>query len=398
MMNNAYGTVVISRGNIAPLLNRHPWVFLDSIDYVDCELNAGDIVRVVAPDKRFLGWGLSSSKSLVKVRIYSFDEDELPSVELFRRKLQNAKQLREPFISSDTNCYRAVFAEGDGIPGLIVDKYGPYLAVTFTTAAIAFHGEMILDLLEEVFAPEGIVMIPDERLEKIEGFIHPVGVTRGKMPPNFYVTENGILYNVDINSAQRKMLYFDQRENRKFVASLVFGEMLDLYCYTGGFSLNAARYGNATKIYCTDSSEPAVESLTDNIRDNGFQNLIMPFKRDSVGLAWELYRDGVRFDVVIADPPRFVLDRSSFDRGIKKYSGVNEVAALLVRPGGLLVTCSCSGLVKSHDFLRAVAVAGVRAKREMTLVAMRGQGPDHPVSPYCPEGSYLKCAVFRVLK
>ncbi len=378
------------------MLARHPWVYADSIASVSGSPEAGAQVQVRDRSGAVLGWALWSPGSVIRARMLSFDEEEIIWHGLFEDRFAQAGKHRERFVADDTDSCRLVFGEGDGLPGLVVDKYGDYLAVTFTTGGTAARAGEITDALVKVFGPAGIIAIEDPALERKEGFTHPCGVVSGSVPDELAVIENGVKYEVGVHTAQRKMHYFDQRENRAAVAAIASGKMLDLCCYTGGFALNALLHGKVELALCVDSSAPALSATEHNAALNGVGDKLGTLQGDIAGVCSELARDGHSFGCVVLDPPKLAPDRRSIEPALKKYAVLNELAVSLVEPGGLFVTCSCSGLVREEQFLRSVAIGAARAERTLRLIELRGQAPCHPVSPFCPETMYLKCALFAV--
>ena len=396
MHRHETATAVVKNGRLQPLLYHHPWVYADSIEDFPAPPPAGGIVRVTAPNGRFIGWGLHSPASVIRIRLYSFNENTPITTGFFYERLVAAKEHRRPLIRGATNVFRLVFGEGDDFPGLVVDRYGEFLAVTFTTAAIAAYSAEILDLLEALYAPRGIVARKDPNIEALEGFQHPEGTLRGLNPSQIEVLESDIRYSVVVDSTQRKMLYLDQRENRLAVAGLAEGDMLDLFCYNGGFSLNALKHGLVERSVCVDSSGAALRHLEENAILNDFSDRITPVKADCVNVMKQLRSDRKRFNTIVLDPPKLVHKRAALRRGLKKYEYLNELALSLAGENCLFVSCSCSGAVSRSDLLRVISTASVRANRRVRLIEMRGAAPCHPVSPCCPEGEYLKCAILRV--
>ncbi|MDZ7814541.1 MAG: class I SAM-dependent methyltransferase [Planctomycetota bacterium] len=295
--------IVLKKRGVSPVAAGHPWVFADSIDEFPPHAKVGDEVKLVAPDGNFLAWGLYSPHSMIRARLYSFDRDAPFSRELLSARIASAIALRERVVRHDTDSCRLVFGEGDSLPGLLVDRYGDSIAVTFTTAPMAMRAEMVLEILEELLAPACVIALPDPSAEKKEKFRHPTGVLAGELPERLIATENGIRYVVDVESAQRKMLYFDQRENRAAVADNARGRMLDLYCYSGGFSLNCALSESTQEALAVDSSEGALKMLEANIAENEIEKGIFMLREDVSKACRQLEAKGEVFDTVVLDPP-----------------------------------------------------------------------------------------------
>ena len=297
-----------------------------------------------------------------------------------------------------TAAARIVNSEGDEISGLIVDRYGEYLAVQVTALAMAERLETLCDALESLLAPRGILLRGAERgLAKLEGLHLADRLVRGTAPAGpIFVMENGMKFGVDLAEGQKTGYYLDQRENRQAAARHARGRrVLDMFCYSGGFAVACATTGGARSVLAVDSSAKAAALAGANANLNGAANVVVE-TADAFEKLDALKAAGERFGMVILDPPKFARSRASLDDALRAYHRINRVAVDLLEPGGILVTCSCSGSVSRDDFLQMLAGVSQRSGRAVQLLECRGAAPDHPVSASCLEGEYLKCVIARV--
>jgi len=392
-------TVRIKKGRAKPLWSRHPWVFSGAIHRTKGNFEPGDLVDVEDISGRFIGRGYINPNSNIMVRILTWDQDEQIGYRFFRQKLLRSVEVRRNLgFPGQATGYRLVYSEGDGLPGLIVDRYGDYLSVQLTTLGMHRYRDDILDALEDIIEPRGIVGRTDPHFAELEGFDVEDGLLRGEAPPSPYVIEeNGIKYAVDILGGQKTGFYFDQRENRKRVAEFAKDKrVLDCFTYTGAFALTASILGGARQTYGVESSAPALEMAEHNLELNGNPNVVILQGE----VFWEiqnLVNRGEIFDIVITDPPKFVHSWEGLEKGLQAYKVLNTMAMLLLDEGALLVACSCSGIVEEEVFERLLMDCAVEAKRDLRILERRSQAVDHPVSPACPESRYLKCYICMVI-
>jgi 23S rRNA (cytosine1962-C5)-methyltransferase len=393
-------TAILKPRRARPFFGRHPWVLDSAIDRVEGELADGDVVDLVTHDGKFVARGLWNSQSRLRVRLYAFDAAVPLDDALWASRLATAVALRKSLGFDDPagGC-RLVNSEGDNLSGLIVDRYGEYLAVQVTALAMARRLEAIADSLESLLAPRGILLRGAERgLSKLEGLHLPDRVLRGAEPAGpVFVVEHGLRFGVDLAEGQKTGFYLDQRDNRQAAATYARGRrVLDMFSYSGGFALACAVAGRAASVLAVDTSAKATALVEANAALNGVANVAAETadafeKLDSLAAA------GERFGMVVLDPPKFARSRASLDDALRAYHRINRVACDLLEPGGILVTCSCSGSVSREDFLQMLAGVAQRAGRTMQLLEVRGGAADHPVSVSCLEGEYLKCVIARVV-
>jgi 23S rRNA (cytosine1962-C5)-methyltransferase len=393
-------TVILKPRRARPFFGRHPWVLDSAVDRVDGSPADGGVVDLLTHDGKFVARGLWNSQSRLRVRLYAFDADTPLDDSLWQTRLNRALALRESLgLDGRDGAARLVNSEGDDLSGLIVDRYGDYLAVQVTALAIEPRLEPICDLLETTVKPRGILLRGAERgLSKLEGLHLPDRLLRGTEPTGpIFVAEHGLRFGVDLTEGQKTGYYLDQRENRQAAARHAGGRrVLDMFCYSGGFAVACAVNGGARSVLAVDTSAKATALARANADFNGAANVAVETadafeKLDSLAAA------GERFGMVVLDPPKFARSRGSVDDALRAYHRINRVACDLLEPGGMLVTCSCSGSVTRDDFLQMLAGVSQRAGRMLQLLDVRGAAADHPVSVSCLEGEYLKCVIARVV-
>jgi len=392
-------TVVLKPKRARPFFGRHPWV-LDSAGLrVEGDPADGDVVELATHDGTFVGRGLWNSASRLRVRLYAFDATTRLDADLWRQRLEAAIALRRSLGLDDrTGACRLVNSEGDDLSGLIVDRYGEHLAVQVTALAMARRLEEICDVLQALVAPAGILLRGAERgLAKLEGLHLADRLVRGTAPAGpVFVHEHGLRFGIDLAEGQKTGFYLDQRDNRQAVARFARGRrVLDMFCYSGGFSVTCATTGGARSVLAVDSSAKATALAKANADLNGAASVTVE-KADAFEKLASLAAADERFGLVILDPPKFSRSRATLDDALRAYHRINRAAVDLLEPGGILATCSCSGSVAREDFLQMLAGVAQRAGRPLQLLECRGAAADHPVSVSCLEGEYLKCVIARV--
>jgi len=389
--------VKLRPGHVQPVWTGHPWVFAQAIDSVDGTPGAGDEVDVVDPRGSMLGRGLWSPGSSVPVRIYT-RRDEAIDVRLFEERIDRALSLRRDVLhlpSAETTGYRLVHGEGDGLPGLVVDVYDRVVAVQALTVGIERRFPALVGSLAERLGARAVIAVPaPARIAEREGLARGEGVVQGTLdgPPTF--RERGLLLTAQVGG-QKTGYYLDQRENRALVEEIARGRrVLDLFTFTGGFALSAAR-GGAREIVAVDSSLTALERAAEHATANGLADRIH-FHRGDVRKNLGGIDAGKPFDLVILDPPKLAESRKDLTSALRLYRHLNAMAMRRLAPGGLLVTCSCSQLVSGSDFVRTVSLAARDAGRPASILRTSSQGPDHPVPVAFAEGRYLKLLLLHV--
>lgn len=394
------GTAILKPRRARPFFGRHPWVLDSAIDRVEGQPVDGDVVDLVTHDGQFVARGLWNSQSRLRVRLYAFDAAVPLDDAVWASRLAAAVALRKSIGFDDPagGC-RLVNSEGDDLSGLIVDRYGDYLAVQVTALAMARRLDSIADTLESLVAPRGILLRGAERgLSKLEGLHLPDRVLRGVQPAGpVFVVEHGLRFGVDLAEGQKTGFYLDQRDNRQAAATHARGRrVLDMFSYSGGFALACAVAGRAASVLAVDTSAKATALVEANAALNGVSTVTAE-TADAFEKLDALAAAGETFGMVVLDPPKFARSRASLDDALRAYHRINRVACDLLEPGGILVTCSCSGSVSREDFLQMLAGVAQRAGRTLQLLEVRGAAADHPVSASCLEGEYLKCVIARVV-
>ena len=384
-------TIRLREGKERSLLRRHPWVFQGSIDRGGAD--AGETVRVEAHDGRFLAWGAFSPSSQIRVRAWSFDEAERIDEAFFELRLQRAVAMRARLgVASDG--VRLVHGEADGLPGLIVDRYGDVLSAQFLAAGTERWRDVIVERLSALTGVARIYERSDSGVRALEGLPARTGWLRGDGPTALTITEHGWSLGLDVAQGHKTGYYLDQRDNRKRFADLVrqFGcaQVLNCYSYTGGFSV-AALAGGARSVASVDSSAGALEQARRNVERNGFDADACSFADADVNQTLrEALKAGRSFDAIVLDPPKFAPSAAHAERAARAYKDINRLALKLLAPGGLLLTFSCSGGIGAELFHKIVAGAGLDAGVDGYLLQRLEAAPDHPTTICFPEGEYLK--------
>ncbi len=386
--------LILKSGREKPILGRHPWIFSGAIDRIDDDYEVGDLVRVLSAKNQFLGTGYLNPRSQIVVRMLRFDEGPVDE-SFFEARIRQALDLRSRFIPPKTNAYRLIHSEGDFLPGLTVDRYSEYLVAQFQTAGIDKWKEPILDFLEKNLKPKGIYEKDDSDVREWEGLQKRVGQLRGEEPPDYVqIEENGIPFIVDIHAGQKTGFFLDQRENRKLVSQYASEKrVLNLFSYTGGFSVYAAKAG-AARVISVDTSERALNTCRGNFELNQLTGPAYEFEeKDCFDYLRETQEE---FDVIIVDPPAFAKSKDHVMQASRAYKDINLWALKRMAAGGLLYTSSCSSHVDPDLFQKIIFAAAKDARRDVQILRKTSHPLDHPINVYHPEGEYLKGLFCRV--
>jgi len=376
----------------------HPWVFRKAVERAPRSLEAGAIVDVVE-DGRFVARGYHDPHSAIAVRILTRDAAEAIDPAFWRRRVRRAARLREDLVRG-TDGYRIVHGENDGLPGVVVDRYRDFAVLKLYSAGLTPHRARIVEAIREEVAGLAGVFGRDEvpRDEEADEPAPQGRVLWGAEPPERVdIDEHGMKLLVDVRRGQKTGLFLDQRENRRLVRELSRGrgDALNLFGYTGGFSV-AAALGGAGHVVTIDVDRDAIALARENFRANGLDPADHAFASEDAFEALKRYRSqGRLFDLVVCDPPAFAKSQRAVESAVAGYTALNRAALQVLAPGGLLVTASCSARVSAEQFYDAVKEAAYKARIEVQLVEERRQPPDHPVAPQFREGRYLKCLVCR---
>jgi len=391
-------SIELKPGRERPVHNRHPWIFSGAIARGPSA--DADEVEIYSHDGEWLARGLWSPQSQIRARIMTWKYDEPIDGLYFRRRIANALSMRLKHPAyNDANAMRIVHGESDLIPGLIIDRYGDYVSVQLLTRGIDERRADIVQAIVDLMQPKGIFDRSDPEMRMLEGLSSSHGVLWGEAPPETMVINHptGLRETLDLDNGQKTGGYLDQALNRIAVAAYANGaDVLDCFCYTGGFSV-AAALGGARSITAVDGSAMALDALQNDIKLNGAGSTPLEIVEADVFKLLRKYRDEERrFDMIILDPPKFAHSQAQVDRATHGYKDINLLAMKLLRPGGLLATYSCSGLVSPDLFQKVIFGASVDAQRDVQVIERHTQAPDHPVLLSFPEGEYLKGLVCRV--
>ena len=384
-------SIRLREGKERSLLRRHPWVFQGSIAKGGAD--AGETVRVESHDGQFLAWGAFSPASTIRVRAWSFDETQRIDAAFFDARLRQAIALRGR-LAIPSDGVRLVHGEADGLPGLIVDRYGDVLSVQFGTAGLERWREPIADALCASTGSSRLYERSDASSRALEGLPPRTGWLRGGGDSAVTITEHGWTLGLDVALGHKTGYYLDQRDNRKRFADLVrqlgCKTVLNGYSYTGGFSV-AALAGGAAQVTSVDSSGPALALARDNLRRNGFDDAAHAFvDADVNAFLRQAITAGRQFDAIVLDPPKFAPTVAHAERAARAYKDINRLALRLLAPGGLLLTFSCSGGISADLFHKIVAGAGIDAGVNAAILQRLEASSDHPTTIEFPEGEYLK--------
>jgi 23S rRNA (cytosine1962-C5)-methyltransferase len=390
--------VTLKPGRERSLQNRHPWIFEGAIAHVTGTPPDGAVVDIHSSANTWLARGTWSGASQIRVRVWTWQQGEQINDALIHQRIATATRNRQQLTADPaTTAYRLVFSESDGLPGLVADRYGDYLVVQLSTVGVAVRAQAVVDALAELVQPQGIRERSDAETRAREGLEPANRLLWGQLPDGpIEILEHGQRFLIDLASGHKTGAYLDQRFNRQRVAAYCKGaEVLSCFSYTGGFEIAAAAAG-AHQIVAIDSAAEALALAQQNYKRNGID---VPVEQVVGNVFSELRRlraEERTFDVIVLDPPKFVHNRGQLERASRGYKDINLLAMQLLRPGGILATFSCSGLVSADLFQKIVWGAAVDAKRDVQILERLAQSPDHPVLLTFPEAEYLKGLICRV--
>jgi len=393
-------SLLLAPGRERSVERRHPWVFAGAVGRVEGAPEPGDTVAVRRRDGRFLAWAAYSPASQIVARVWTWDEDELVDEAFFAARVARAAAARADLVER-TDAVRVVFAESDGLPGVVADRYDSHVVVQLSSAGADRWRSAIGAALADLPGVTGVFERSDVDIRAREGLAARTGPLVGEVPPaTVTIAERppaegaGWSFVGDVVGGHKTGFYLDQRENRRLVSELAADRRtLDLFCYTGGFSV-AAGAGGAGPITAVDSSGPALTLAATNLGRNGISGVEL-VEADVFTYLRELRDRGASFDLIVADPPKLARSTSQLKRATRAYKDLNLLALKLLAPGGLLVTCSCSGLVTEDLFQKVLFGAALDARRDAQIVDRLTQATDHPVLLSFPEAAYLKGLVLR---
>ena len=388
--------ITLNKNEDRRIKSGHPWVFSNEIREVAGERDAGITAELYDAAGGFIGVGHYNPQSLIAFRLVSRQREDIDSVAFFEGRISAAlqhRQIRYPGLAT----FRVVYGESDFLPGLVVDKYGDYLSLQLLSSGMDRRREQIVAALAHVLTPLGIIARNDVGVRKLEGLDEKIEILSGDIPERVDMEENGLRFQVNLREGQKTGGFLDQKQNHLLLRDISAGkDVLDCFCYTGGWAVHAAAFG-ATSVVGLDISQRAVGQASSHAKLNKVADRVRFEECDAFERLRSLHQEGRRFGVIVMDPPAFVKSRKNIAEATKGYLTVNRRALELLEPGGYLVTCSCSYHMGREAFRDVLIQAARLAKREVRLVETCSQAADHPVLLSFPESEYLKCFVLQAV-
>lgn len=383
-------TVIITRRGADRLRSGHPWVYRS--DVRSAQAGPGAIVRVTDETGQFCGHAFYSDRSQIAVRLLT-RKNALPDRAFFTERIRSAAAYRRRVVEN-TDAFRLIYGEADQLPSIIVDRYGDYLVIQTLSQGAERIKSVLVEILAELFLPRGILERNDPKVRLLEGLEQQTGALYGEVPPEIEVRENGIAFVYDLAKGQKTGAFLDQRENHWAARRYASGEVLDCFCYQGGFALTVA--GQCEHVEATDMTPAALETARRNRELNHIENITFR-EGNSFDILKEYDEAGRRFQMVILDPPAFAKNRDSIEAASRGYKEINLRALKLLEAGGFLVTCSCSYHISEALLLQIIAEAASDARKSVVVCERRTQSQDHPILLTMPETHYLKCLILMVI-
>lgn len=373
----------------------HPWVFANEVNTVEGAPAGGETVEVFTHDKKFMGRGYINPKSQIMVRLLTRNKNEEINDDFFYNRLKKAWAYKSR-LGYTENC-RLIFGEADFLPALIIDKFNDYFVLQTLALGIDVWKPAIIKALEKIFKPKGIYERNDVPVRALEGMEQQKGFLSAPFDTTIVINENGLKFNVDLEYGQKTGYFLDQQDNRRAIKNIVKGaDVLGAFTYTGTFEIHAAHYG-AKKVYGIDISANAVEQANRNAALNGLENICRFEAMNAFDVLKQWGKEGQQWDVVMLDPPAFTKSRENIQKAITGYKEINLRGMKLIKPGGFLVTSSCTNLVQPELFLEIINMAAKDARRQLRQVTYQTQSADHPIIWGMDNTHYLKFLIVQVL-
>ncbi len=373
----------------------HPWIFANEVNTTEGDLTGGVVADVYSHDKRFIGRGYVNPQSQIMVRLLTRNKAEVVNEQFFYNRILEAWKYRQQ-IGYVQNC-RLIYGEADELPQLIIDKFGDYFVIQTLALGIDVWKPAIVAALQQIFNPAGIYERNDVPVRELEGLQQQKGFLSEPFDTNITITENGVQFHVDIANGQKTGFFLDQQDNRRAIQHIVKGaDVLGAFCYTGSFELNAAHYG-AKSVLGLDISDKAIDMCNKNAALNNLQDICRFEAVNAFDVLKVWAKEGRQWDVVMLDPPSFTKTRDNIQKAITGYKEINLRGIKLVKPGGFLVTSSCTNLVQPELFLEIIYMAAKDAKRKLRQVVFNAQSADHPIIRGLENTHYLKFLIVQVL-
>jgi 23S rRNA (cytosine1962-C5)-methyltransferase len=377
------------------VVNGHPWIFGNELGDSEGTAEPGDIVEVYSYNGSFVGKGYINPASQIRIRLLTRNKNEVIDAQFFYNRINEAWEYRK-HLGYIENC-RLIFGEADQLPALIIDKFNDYFVIQTLALGIEKWKEAIVAAVQKIFNPKGIYERNDVPVRTLEGMPQIKGFLSEPFDTNIILNENGLKFHVDIENGQKTGYFLDQQDNRRAIAHIVKdADVLEAFCYTGTFALHAAKYG-AKSVLGLDISENAVTVAQQNAILNGYENICKFQAVNAFDVLKQWVTDGKRYDTVMLDPPAFTKSRENIQKALTGYKEINLRAMKLIKPGGFLVTASCTNLVTPEMFLHTIGEAAKDAKRTLRQVEWRTQSSDHPIIRNIPSTQYLKFLIAQVL-
>jgi len=389
-MNKAYLKRKISNR----ITNGHPWIFNNEVDKIEGTVAGGETVEVFTYDKKFVGKGYINPKSQILVRLLTRSKQEEINEDFFYRRIKQCWEYRKK-LGYTENC-RLVFGEADELPQLIIDKFNDYFVIQTLALGIDVWKPEIVNALQNIFHPRGIYERNDVPVRELEGLLQQKGFLAAPFDTKIIINENGLKFHVDIENGQKTGYFLDQQDNRRAIKNIVKdADVLGAFTYTGTFEIHAAHY-DARSVLGIDISENAVQQARKNAELNGLQNICKFETANAFDVLKQWAKDGRQYDVVMLDPPAFTKSRETIQKAITGYKEINLRGMKLLKPGGFLVTSSCTNLVNPELFLQIIDMAAKDARKKIRQVCFQPQSADHPIVPGIETTEYLKFLIVEV--
>ena len=386
--------VYLNRKITPRVANGHPWIFNNEVDIVDGEVLGGETVEVYSHDKKFIGKGYINPKSQILVRLLTRNKADEINEQYFYKEIKKCWDYRKQ-LGYTENC-RLVFGEADSLPQLIIDKFNDYFVLQTLSLGMDNWKPAIVDALNKIFKPKGIYERNDVPVRELEGLAQQKGFLSAPFDTNIIIKENGFQFHVDIENGQKTGYFLDQQDNRKAIQHIVKGaDVLGAFTYTGTFEIHAAMYG-AKSVLGIDISDNAVAQANKNAKLNNVQDSCRFETANAFDVLKQWSNEGRQYDVVMLDPPAFTKNRETIQKAIAGYKEINLRGMKLVKPGGFLVTSSCTNLVNEEMFLHTIDIAAKDAKRKLRQVVFQRQSGDHPIIRGMDNTHYLKFLIVQV--
>lgn len=391
IMNKVY----LKRKIAQRIANGHPWIFNNEVEKVEGDVNGGETVEVFTHDKKFIGKGYINPKSQILVRLLTREKTDEINEDFFLARIRECWVYRKK-LGYTENC-RLVFGEADGMPQLIIDKFNDYFVIQTLALGIDKWKPAIVNALNQVFKPKGIYERNDVPVRELEGLSQQKGFLSEPFDTKLIINENGLRFHVDIENGQKTGYFLDQRDNRRAIQHIVKdADVLGAFTYTGTFEIHAAHYG-AKSVIGLDISENAVQQATRNAALNGLEKICRFETANAFDVLKQWSKEGKQYDVVMLDPPAFTKSRETLQKAITGYKEINLRGMKLIKPGGFLVTSSCTNLVNPELFLQIIDMAARDARRKIRQVTFQAQASDHPIIWGMDNTQYLKFLIVQVI-